>query len=158
MAVMDFRIFPTQRHCQEPILDVDSVRRQDEMEPSPFFTIVRQADIFRLIVTCLDFLQKPEKRTKTAVGHLQYLLGYTGLQQAIVFIFLANGLIFFVPQELMSIEVMLPNRIDRYIVQVIAVLAHFPEHGIVLFRQAADDIRLRQVHLVSPPLSSTIIP
>ena len=53
---------------------------------------------------------------------------------------------------------MLPNRIDRYIVQVIAVLAHFPEHGIVLFRQAADDIRLRQVHLVSPPLSSTIIP
>ncbi|WP_417087339.1 hypothetical protein, partial [Megasphaera sp.] len=28
-----------------------------------------------------------------------------------------------------------------------AVLAHFPEHRIVLFRQAADDIRLRQVHL-----------
>ena len=55
--------------------------------------------------------------------------------------------IFFVPQELLGIEVMLPNRIDSYIVQVIAVLAHFPEHRILLFRQAADDIRLRQVHL-----------
>ena len=147
MAVMDFRIFPAHRHCQEPILDVDSVRRQDEMEPSPFFTIVRQADIFRLIVTYLDFLQKPEKGPKTAVGYFQYLLGYTGLQQAIVFIFLANGVTFFVPQELMGIEVMLPNRIDPYIVQVIAVLAHLPEHRIVLFRQATDDIRLRQVHL-----------
>ena len=49
-------------------------------------------------------------------------------------------LTFFVPQELLGIEVMLPNRIDRYIVQVIAALAHFPEHRIVLFRQAADDI------------------
>jgi hypothetical protein len=55
--------------------------------------------------------------------------------------------IFFIPQELLGIEIMLPNRIDRYIVQIITVLAHFPEHRIVLFRQAADDIRLRQVHL-----------
>ena len=108
---------------------------------------MRQADIFRPIVTCPDFLQKPEKRTKTAVGHFQYLLGDTGLQQAIVFISLADRVIFFIPQELLGIEVMLPNHIDRYIVQVIAVLAHFPEHRIVLFRQAADDIRLRQVHL-----------
>ena len=43
-------------------------------------------------------------------------------------------------EDLLGIEVMLPNRIDRYIVQVIAALAHFPEHRIVLFRQAADDI------------------
>ena len=57
--------------------------------------------------------------------------------------------IFFIAQELLGIEVMLPNRIDRYIVQVVAVLAHFPEHRIVLFRQTADDIRLRQVHLES---------
>ena len=92
-------------------------------------------------------MQKAEKRTKTTVGYFQYLLGNTGLQQAVVFIFLADGGIFFVPQELLGIEVMLPNRIDRYIIQVIAVLAHFPEHGILLFRQAADDIRLRQVHL-----------
>ena len=69
------------------------------------------------------------------------------MQQAIVFISLANGVIFFVPQELLGVEVMLPNRIDCFILQVIAVLAHFPEHRILLFRQAADDIRLRQVHL-----------
>ena len=57
--------------------------------------------------------------------------------------------IFFIAQELLGIEVMLPNRIDRYIVQVVAVLAHFPEHRILLFRQATNDIRLRQVHLES---------
>ena len=55
--------------------------------------------------------------------------------------------IFFVPQELPGFKVMLPNRIDRYIVQVVAVLAHFSEHCIVLLRQAADNIRLRQVHM-----------
>ena len=36
----------------------------------------------------------------------------------------------------MGIEVMLLNRIDPYIVQVIASIGTSPEHRIVLFRQA----------------------
>ena len=81
-------IFPAHQHCQEPILDVDSVRRQDEMEPSPFFhDSAAGGHLSTDNDTYLDFLQKPEKGPKTAVGYFQYLLGYRPATKPLPFSF-----------------------------------------------------------------------
>lgn len=48
--------------------------------------------------------------------------------------------IFFVFQELLLLELVLPDVVESHVVEVVAVLAHLPQHGIFFFGKISDDI------------------
>ena len=41
----------------------------------------------------------------------------------------------------------MPDVVESHVVEVIAVLAHLPQHGIVFFGKISDDIWLSKIHI-----------
>jgi hypothetical protein len=101
---------------------------------------MRNLDVLETIVTFFCFLDEIEKRLEAAVSHFQSLLRYASLKQSIVFVFLADMIILLIIEELLLLEIVLPDIVKSHIVQVVAVLTHLPEHNILFFGEFSDYI------------------
>ena len=125
------------RNLEPAVLDTDGVRRQREAKHSAFLAVVRNPDLL-VIAALLLQLQEGKEGLKTAVGHLQRLLGHACLQEPVVLISLAELVVLFIGQVAFATEELLADIIDRDIIQVVAVAAHFCQHGIFLFAEMPD--------------------
>ena len=115
-AVMKPREAAAHRYYQEPIFDIDCICRENEVEQTALLSIVRNLDVLKTIVTFLCFLDEIEERLETAVSHFQSLLRYASLKQSIVFVFLAGMVILLVIEELLLLEILLPDVVESHTV------------------------------------------
>ena len=137
---MKFREITAHWHRQESVLNVDGIGGQDQVEHTAFLAVMRHPDVLETVFALLGFLYEVEERLETSVCYFERLLGDSSLQQPVVLVLLADMVVLFVLQELLLMEVILPNIIESHVVQVVAVPAHFAKDGIFFFRKVAYDI------------------
>jgi hypothetical protein len=99
-------------------------------------------DVLKTILSLLGFLDEVEERLEAAVSYFQSLLRYASLKQSVVFVFLADMVVLLIVEELLLLEIVLPDVVKSYIVQIVAVLAHLSEHGVLFLGELSDYVRL----------------
>jgi hypothetical protein len=101
---------------------------------------MRNLDVLKAILALLGFFKEVEERLKTAVSDFQGLLRYASLKQPIVLVFLADMVVLLVVKELFLFEIVLSDIVESYIIQIITVLAHLPEHSVLFLGELSDYI------------------
>jgi hypothetical protein len=139
-AVMKPREAAAHRYYQEPIFDIDCICRENEVEQTALLSIVRHLDVLKTVLALLGLLDEVEKRLEATVSYLQGLLRYASLKQSVVLVFLADMVVLLIVEEFFLLEVVLPDVVESHIIQIIAVLAHFPEYGVLFLGEFSDYI------------------